>query len=125
MRVSAEVHARGNFPGPGRKVRRPSPGWESPPGWRSARLLFPEGGAEIVGSTLRVGFLEPVVGVSVLLVLDLLVVVLWVGSSELQQHIYKDAAYAKPFFLTYCATSAFVVYLAGFALPSWRRRPVA
>eukprot|EP00291_Cryptomonas_curvata_P019304 CAMPEP_0172161328 /NCGR_PEP_ID=MMETSP1050-20130122/6068_1 /TAXON_ID=233186 /ORGANISM="Cryptomonas curvata, Strain CCAP979/52" /LENGTH=150 /DNA_ID=CAMNT_0012831221 /DNA_START=171 /DNA_END=619 /DNA_ORIENTATION=+ len=50
----------------------------------------------------------------------LLVVFLWVGSSELSQFIFDNADYSKPFFMTAFNTSLFSVYLLGFLIfPSW------
>mmetsp|Transcript_44300 Transcript_44300/g.118201 ORF Transcript_44300/g.118201 Transcript_44300/m.118201 type:complete len:503 (+) Transcript_44300:150-1658(+) len=52
------------------------------------------------------------------------VVVIWVTSSELIQHILDDLAFYKPFFLTFYNTSLFSVYLIGFLIfPSWRSSP--
>jgi len=52
------------------------------------------------------------------------VVVIWVTSSELIQHILDDLSFYKPFFLTFYNTSLFSIYLIGFLIfPSWRRDP--
>ena len=48
-------------------------------------------------------------GIIVLLVVDLL----WVGSAELSDYIFKENDYNKPFFTSYFKTSSFVVYLFG------------
>ena len=49
------------------------------------------------------------------------VVVIWVTSSELIQHILDDLSFYKPFFLTFYNTSLFSIYLLGFLfIPSWR-----
>ena len=51
----------------------------------------------------------------------LLVVFIWVGSSNLMQLIFSDS-FDNPFFTTYFATSLFSVYFVGFLVsPSWRR----
>jgi solute carrier family 35 protein F5 len=41
----------------------------------------------------------------------LIVVALWVGSSELIQAIFKDLSFNEPFFLTYFSTSLFTLFL--------------
>jgi hypothetical protein len=52
------------------------------------------------------------------------VVVIWVTSSELIQHILDDLSFYKPFFLTFYNTSLFSIYLIGFLIfPSWRNDP--
>ncbi|KAL9958518.1 hypothetical protein ACROYT_G035545 [Oculina patagonica] len=56
-------------------------------------------------------------GVIVLLLVD----VLWVGSSELTDFIFKDEGFNKPFFTTYVKTSSFMIYLTGFIFyEPWR-----
>jgi len=45
------------------------------------------------------------------LLLLLAVVVIWVAGSELMQYIFLDEEFESPFFLTYCSTSTFSVYL--------------
>lgn len=50
----------------------------------------------------------------------LLVVFIWVGSSNLMQLIFSDS-FENPFFTAYFSTSLFSVYFIGFLLfPSWR-----
>lgn len=48
------------------------------------------------------------------LVLLLIVVLLWVGSSALIQSIFVDSGFRAPFFLTYYSTSLFTLYLPFF-----------
>lgn len=56
-------------------------------------------------------------GVSVLLIVDFI----WVGSSEVTEHLFKNEHYNKPFFSTYLKTTMFLLYLFGFLIwRSWR-----
>lgn len=56
-------------------------------------------------------------GIIVLLLVD----VIWVGSSELTDFIFKDKGFNKPFFTTYVKTSSFMIYLTGFLFyEPWR-----
>lgn len=56
-------------------------------------------------------------GVIVLLIVD----VIWVGSAELTDFIFKSEGFNKPFFTTYVKTSSFMVYLTGFLFyEPWR-----
>ncbi|KAJ7326523.1 hypothetical protein OS493_027468 [Desmophyllum pertusum] len=58
-----------------------------------------------------------VLGIIVLLLVD----VLWVGSSELTDFIFKHEGFNKPFFTTYVKTSSFMIYLTGFIFyEPWR-----
>lgn len=58
------------------------------------------------------------------IVLILLVVLLWVGSSNLIQHIFTGGGFGKPFFTTYFSTSMFTLYLSGFLfIKRWRQIP--
>ncbi|KJE94160.1 hypothetical protein CAOG_004844 [Capsaspora owczarzaki ATCC 30864] len=58
------------------------------------------------------------------LFLLLLVVIIWVGSAELQQYIFDDNDFNHPMFLTYTNNAMFSVYLLGFLfVPAWRQRP--
>ncbi|XP_067928065.1 solute carrier family 35 member F5-like [Watersipora subatra] len=58
-------------------------------------------------------------GLFFLLVVDLL----WVGSSELTEFLFKNTDYNKPFFTTYVKTTIFTLYLSGFICrKSWRQR---
>jgi len=58
-----------------------------------------------------------ILGVIVLVVVDLL----WVGSAELSDYIFKENDYNKPFFTTYFKTSSFIVFLFGFLfVKSWQ-----
>lgn len=58
-----------------------------------------------------------VLGVIVLLLVD----VIWVGSSELTDFIFKHEGFDKPFFTTYVKTSSFMIYLTGFLFyEPWR-----
>ena len=50
----------------------------------------------------------------------LLVVVIWVASSELMVDIFEK--FPKPLFLTYLNTSCFSLYLFGFVLFPWRQQ---
>ena len=51
----------------------------------------------------------------------LLVDVIWVGSSELTEYIFKQQNFNKPFFSTYLKTSLFMLYLPGFLVHRpWR-----
>lgn len=60
-----------------------------------------------------------VLGIVVLLLVD----VIWVGSAELMEYIFKDEEFDKPFFLTYFNTSSFMIYLTGFLfLKPWRHQ---
>ena len=78
----------------------------------------PAGGADIRGQYLFATQSPKLVAG---LICTMLVVVLWVGSSELSQFIFDDADYSKPFFMTAFNTSMFSVYLLGFLFfPSWR-----
>lgn len=57
-----------------------------------------------------------ILGVIILLIVDLL----WVGSAEASEYIFKKIKYDKPFFTTYFKTSFFIVYLFGFIfVRSW------
>lgn len=51
-----------------------------------------------------------IIGVIVLL----LVVVLWVGSSEVTKYIFEEQSFDKPFFTTYTKTILFMMYFIGF-----------
>lgn len=56
--------------------------------------------------------------------LILIVVFLWVGSSNLLQHIFTGGGFGKPFFTTYFSTSLFSLYLSGFLFfKKWRHLP--
>ncbi|KAG8178495.1 hypothetical protein JTE90_023423 [Oedothorax gibbosus] len=58
-------------------------------------------------------------GTLVLLIVD----VIWVGSSELTEYIFKDENFSKPFFSTYVKTTMFVLYLLGFVFwKPWRNQ---
>ncbi|KAF6033748.1 SLC35F5 [Bugula neritina] len=60
-----------------------------------------------------------ILGLFLLFLVDLI----WVGSSELTEYIFKTVNYDKPFFTTYFKTAMFVVYLSGFLFKlSWRQR---
>eukprot|EP01125_Pyxidicula_operculata_P015753 TRINITY_DN5375_c0_g1_i1.p1 TRINITY_DN5375_c0_g1~~TRINITY_DN5375_c0_g1_i1.p1 ORF type:complete len:356 (+),score=7.53 TRINITY_DN5375_c0_g1_i1:41-1108(+) len=51
----------------------------------------------------------------------ILVVIIWVSSSEAIQFIFESQDYRHPFFLTYFNTTLFMLYLFGFAIfPEWR-----
>ena len=51
----------------------------------------------------------------------LLVDIIWVGSSELTEYIFKQQNFNKPFFSTYLKTSLFMLYLPGFLVHRpWR-----
>lgn len=53
----------------------------------------------------------------------LLVVVIWVASSELTQYIFKQEGFNKPYFTTYFKTLLFMIYLSGFCIWSpWRQQ---
>ena len=53
----------------------------------------------------------------------LLVDVIWVGSSELTEYIFKEQNFNKPFFSTYLKTSLFMLYLPGFVVHRpWREQ---
>jgi len=53
----------------------------------------------------------------------LLVDVIWVGSSELTEYIFKQQNFNKPFFSTYLKTSLFMLYLPGFVVHRpWREQ---
>ncbi|XP_020613003.1 solute carrier family 35 member F5-like [Orbicella faveolata] len=55
------------------------------------------------------------------LIVLLLVDVIWVGSAELTDFIFKDEGFNKPFFTTYVKTSSFMIYLTGFIFyEPWR-----
>ncbi|CAH3189167.1 unnamed protein product [Porites evermanni] len=61
-------------------------------------------------------------GVVVLLLVD----VLWVGSSELTDFIFKYEGFDKPFFTTFFKTSSFMIYLTGFLFyEPWRLQCIA
>lgn len=56
-------------------------------------------------------------GVIVLLMVD----VIWVGSAELTDFIFKSEGFNRPFFTTYVKTSSFMIYLTGFLFyEPWR-----
>lgn len=60
-------------------------------------------------------------GIIVLLLVD----VIWVGSSELTDFIFKYEGFDKPFFTTFFKTSSFMIYLTGFLFyEPWRRQCV-
>lgn len=61
--------------------------------------------------------LRKAIGVMVLM----LVVLIWVASSDLMQYIFTNQSFSKPFFLTYWDTSCFSIYLLGFFKSSWRQ----
>lgn len=51
----------------------------------------------------------------------LLVDVIWVGSAELTEYIFKHQKFNKPFFSTYMKCSLFMLYLPGFLVyKPWR-----
>jgi hypothetical protein len=78
----------------------------------------PAGGADIRGQYLFATQSPKLVAG---LICTMLVIVLWVGSSELSQFIFDNADYSKPFFMTAFNTAMFSVYLLGFLFfPSWR-----
>jgi len=53
----------------------------------------------------------------------LLVDIIWVGSSEITEYIFKQQNYNKPFFSTYLKTSLFMLYLPGFLVyRPWREQ---
>lgn len=57
-------------------------------------------------------------GVLILIVVDLI----WVCSSEVTEHLFKNEHYSKPFFSTYIKTVMFGIYLFGFLFWNpWRR----
>lgn len=57
-------------------------------------------------------------GALILIVVDLI----WVCSSEVTEHLFKNEHYSKPFFSTYIKTVMFVIYLFGFLFWNpWRR----
>ncbi|KAM7428869.1 hypothetical protein ABFA07_020209 [Porites harrisoni] len=61
-------------------------------------------------------------GIVVLLLVD----VLWVGSSELTDFIFKYEGFDKPFFTTFFKTSSFMIYLTGFLFyEPWRLQCIA
>ncbi|XP_073229966.1 solute carrier family 35 member F5-like isoform X2 [Porites lutea] len=61
-------------------------------------------------------------GIVVLLLVD----VLWVGSSELTDFIFKYEGFDKPFFTTFFKTSSFMIYLTGFLFyEPWRLQCLA
>jgi hypothetical protein len=54
-------------------------------------------------------------------ILILLVICIWVFSSEIIQYIFKNMNFKKPFFLTYFSTSLFSIYLLVLVIsPYWR-----
>ena len=60
---------------------------------------------------------EFLLGVIVLLFVDLL----WVGSAELSDYIFKEIKYDKPYFTTYFKTAFFSLFLFGFCcIRNWR-----
>ena len=60
---------------------------------------------------------EFLLGVVVLLVVDLI----WVGSAELSNYIFKEINYDKPYFTTYFKTSSFALFLLGFCfVKNWQ-----
>ena len=58
-----------------------------------------------------------VLGVVVLLIVDLI----WVGSAELSDYIFKEINYDKPYFTTYFKTAFFALFLLGFCfVKNWQ-----
>ncbi|XP_076089175.1 solute carrier family 35 member F5-like [Mytilus galloprovincialis] len=73
----------------------------------------------MLGTTRLTKVQRLVLGIIVLLVVDLI----WVGSSELTEYLFKEEDFNKPFFTTYAKTSMFMIYLFGFLFwEPWRRQ---
>lgn len=73
----------------------------------------------MLGTTNLTKVQRLVLGIIVLLLVDLI----WVGSSELTEYLFKTADFKKPFFTTYSKTSMFILYLLGFLFwEPWRRQ---
>lgn len=61
---------------------------------------------------------KKVLGISLIL----MVVFIWVGSSEAIQAIFQNLSFDKPMFLTYFSTTLFSLYLFGLlVVPRWRK----
>ena len=71
------------------------------------------------GLSARVRARRLAIGLLTLLLVD----VIWVGSSELTEFIFKYQKFNKPFFSTYLKTSLFMLYLPGFLVyRPWREQ---
>ena len=92
---------------------------QAPASWRcaNAEVHSPKG---VITARPKMALGERAIGV----ICIVLVVLLWVGSSELIQLIFDSDKFSfeSPLFLTFYSTSLFSVYLSGFLFSkSWRR----